>query len=78
MKKQTRKHTAEFEAIQGLKGQNGIANDFETHPIMVGKWKNGLIQRKIGQLTTSVFPRRAHTARRSDNAKSLNRGYKKS
>jgi transposase len=56
MKKQTRKHTAEFEAIQGLKGQNGIANDFETHPIMVGKWKNGLIQRKIGQLTTSCVP----------------------
>ena len=56
MKKQRRRHTAELEEIQGLKGQNGIANDFEIHPIIVGKWKNGLIQRKIGQLTTSCVP----------------------
>lgn len=56
MKKQRQKHTAGFEEILGLKGQNGIANNFEIHPIMVGKWKNGLIQRKIGQLTTSCVP----------------------
>lgn len=51
MKKQRRKHTAEFkarvafEAIQGLKTQSEIAKDFEIHPIMVGKWKNELLER---------------------------------
>ena len=51
MKRQRRKHTAEFkarvafEAIQGLKTQSEIAKEFEIHPIMVGKWKNELLQR---------------------------------
>lgn len=51
MKKQRRKHTAEFKArvafkaIQGLKTQSEIAKDFEIHPIMVGKWKNELLER---------------------------------
>ncbi|WP_319548583.1 transposase [Desulfogranum marinum] len=51
MKKQRRKHSAEFkarvafEAIQGLKTQSEIAKQFEIHPIMVGKWKNELLER---------------------------------
>lgn len=51
MKQQRRKHTPEFkarvafEAIQGLKTQSEIAKEYEIHPIMVGKWKNELIQR---------------------------------
>ena len=51
MKRQRRKHTPEFkarvafEAIQGLKTQSEIAKEFEIHPIMVGKWKNELLQR---------------------------------
>ena len=51
MKRQRRKHTAEFKAwvafetIQGLKTQSEIAKEFEIHPIMVGKWKNELLQR---------------------------------
>ncbi len=51
MKKQRRKHSAEFkarvafEAIQGLKTQSEIAKEFEIHPIMVGKWKNELLHR---------------------------------
>lgn len=51
MKRQRRKHSAEFkarvafEAIQGLKTQTEIAKEFEIHPIMVGKWKNELLER---------------------------------
>lgn len=51
MKKQRRKHSAEFkarvafEAIQGLKTQSEIAKQFNIHPIMVGKWKNELLNR---------------------------------
>ncbi len=51
MKKQRRKHSAEFkarvafEAIQGLKTQSEIAKQFDIHPIMVGKWKNELLDR---------------------------------
>lgn len=51
MKRQRRKHTPEFksrvafEAIQGLKTQSEIAKEYEIHPIMVGKWKNELLQR---------------------------------
>lgn len=51
MKRKRRKHTAEFkarvafEAIQGLKTQSEIAKEFEIHPVMVGKWKNELIER---------------------------------
>lgn len=51
MKKQRRKHSAEFkarvafEAIQGLKTQSEIAKQFDIHPIMVGKWKNELLER---------------------------------
>ena len=51
MKRQRRKHGAEFkarvafEAIQGLKTQSEIAKEFEIHPIMVGKWKNELLKR---------------------------------
>lgn len=51
MKKQRRKHTAEFkarvafEAIQGFKTQSEIAKEFDIHPIMVGKWKTELLER---------------------------------
>lgn len=51
MKRKRRKHTAEFkarvafEAIQGLKTQSEIAKEFEIHPVMVGKWKNELLER---------------------------------
>ena len=51
MKKQKRKHTPEFkariafEAIQGIKTQNEIANEYEIHPITVSKWKNELLSR---------------------------------
>lgn len=51
MRRQRRKHTPEFkarvafEAIQGLKTQSEIAKEYEIHPIMVGKWKNELLQR---------------------------------
>ncbi len=51
MKKQRRKHSAEFksrvafEAIQGLKTQSELAKQFDIHPIMVGKWKNELLER---------------------------------
>ena len=53
MKKQTRKHTAEFkariafEAIQGIKTQNEIAKEYEVHPITVSKWKNELMSRMV-------------------------------
>lgn len=51
MKRKRRKHTAEFkarvafEAIQGLKTQSEIAQEFEIHPVMVGKWKTELLER---------------------------------
>ncbi|SHO53056.1 transposase [Desulfopila aestuarii] len=51
MKRKRRKHTAEFKArvafgaIQGLKTQSEIAKEFEIHPVMVGQWKNELIER---------------------------------
>ena len=44
MKKQRRKHTAEFkarvaiEAIQGFKTLSEIAKEYEIHPVMVGNW----------------------------------------
>lgn len=50
MKKQRRKHTAEFkarvalEAIRGIKTLSEIARDFEIHPVMVGSWKKELLE----------------------------------
>ena len=50
MKKQRRKHSAEFkarvalEAIRGIKTLSEIARDFEIHPIMVGKWKKEMLE----------------------------------
>ncbi len=44
MKKQRRKHSAEFkarvalEAIRGVKTLSEIARDYEIHLVMVGKW----------------------------------------
>ena len=51
MKKQRRKHTAEFkarvaiESIQGLKTVNEIAKEYEVHPVMVGTWKKEMLER---------------------------------
>jgi len=50
MKKQRRKHTAEFkarvalEAIRGVKTLSEIAQDFEIHPVMVGNWKKEMLE----------------------------------
>jgi transposase len=51
MKKQSRKHTAEFkalvaiESIQGLKILSEIAKEYEVHPVMVGNWKKEMLER---------------------------------
>lgn len=51
MKKQRRKHTAEFkarvalEAIKGLETINEIAAKHEIHPVQVGTWKKELLER---------------------------------
>lgn len=51
MKKQRRKHTAEFkarialEAIKGLDTINVIAAKYELHPVQVGNWKKELLER---------------------------------
>ena len=51
MKKQRRKHTAEFkarialEAIRGLDTLNEIAAKYEVHPVQVGNWKKELLDR---------------------------------
>ena len=51
MKKQRRKHTAEFkarvaiESIQGLKTLSEIAKEYEVHPVMVGNWKKEMLER---------------------------------
>ena len=50
MKKQRRKHTAEFkarvalEAIKGLKTASEIASEFEIHPVMVSNWKKEMLE----------------------------------
>jgi len=49
MKKQRRKHAAEFkarvvlEAIRGLKTVSEIAAEYEIHPVMVSNWKKELL-----------------------------------
>jgi transposase len=51
MKKQRRKHTAEFkarialEAIRGIDTINEIAAKYEVHPVQVGNWKKELLDR---------------------------------
>jgi len=51
MKKQRRKHKAEFkarvaiESIQGLKTVSEIAKEYEVHPVMVGTWKKEMLER---------------------------------
>ena len=51
MKKQRRKHTAEFkarvalEAIRGVETINDIAAKYEVHPVQVGNWKKELLDR---------------------------------
>jgi len=50
MKKQRRKHSAEFkarvalEAIRGVKTLSEIAREFEIHPVMVGNWKKEMLE----------------------------------
>lgn len=59
MKKQRRKHTAEFkarvalEATKGLNTINEIAAKYEVHPVQVGSWKKELLER-----IPEVFERR--------------------
>jgi transposase len=49
MKKQRRKHAAEFkarvalEAIRGLKTVSEIAAEYEIHPVMVSNWKKEML-----------------------------------
>jgi len=49
MKRHRRKHSAEFkarvalEAIRGVKTLSEIAKEYEIHPVMVGKWKNEML-----------------------------------
>jgi transposase-like protein len=63
MKKQRRKHTAEFkarvalEAIKGLDTINEIAAKYEMHPVQVGQWKKELLDR-----VPEVFDRKNATA----------------
>ncbi len=51
MKKQRRKHTAEFkariamEAIRGIDTINEITAKYEVHPVQVGNWKKDLLDR---------------------------------
>jgi len=51
MKKHRRKHSAEFkarvalEAIKGIKTLSEIAQEYEIHPVMVGKWKAEMLDR---------------------------------
>jgi transposase len=51
MKRKRRKHSAEFkarvalEALKGMKTVSEIAKEFEIHPVMVGKWKNEMLDR---------------------------------
>ena len=51
MKKQRRKHTAEFkarvalEALRGMNTVSEIAAKYEIHPVQVGNWKKELLER---------------------------------
>jgi transposase-like protein len=51
MKKQRRKHSAEFkaqvalEALKGMNTINEIAAKYEVHPVQVGNWKKELLDR---------------------------------
>ena len=50
MKRQRRKHTAEFkarvaiEAVKGMKTMSEIAAEFEIHPVMVSNWKKEMVE----------------------------------
>ena len=50
MKKQRRKHSAEFkakvalEAVKGLETVNQIAAKYEIHPVQVSNWKKELLE----------------------------------
>jgi transposase-like protein len=50
MKRQRRKHSAEFKArvaletLKGLKTVNEIAAEFEIHPVMVSNWKKEMLK----------------------------------
>jgi len=50
MKRQRRKHSAEFkarvalEAIRGVKTLSEIAKEYEIHPVMVGNWKKEMLE----------------------------------
>ena len=63
MKKQRRKHSAEFkaqvalEAIRGVKTLSEIAREFEIHPVMVGNWKREMLEH-LPELFDSKRPRK--------------------
>jgi len=50
MKKQRRKHSAEFkarvalEAIRGIKTVSEISAEYEIHPVMIGNWKKEMLE----------------------------------
>ena len=62
MKKQRRKHTAEFkarvasEAIQGFKTLSEIAKEYEVHPVMVGNWKKEMLERLPERVNENETP----------------------
>lgn len=49
MKKQRRKHSAEFkamvalEAMKGIKTVSQIAQEYEIHPVMISNWKKEMV-----------------------------------
>ena len=51
MKRQRRKHSAEFkarvalEAIKGIKTVSEISQEYEIHPVQVSNWKRELLER---------------------------------
>ena len=61
MKKQRRKHSAEFkakvalEAVKGLETVNQIAARYEIHPVQVSNWKKELME-SIGSIFAGNKP----------------------
>ena len=69
MKKQRRKHSAEFkaqvalEAIRGMKTLSEIAQEFEIHPVMVGNWKKEMLEH-LPELFDKKRPKKAKDVER--------------
>jgi len=64
MKRQRRKHSAEFkarvalEAFRGLKTVSEIAAEFEVHPVMVSNWKKEMLEH-LPELFEKKNPKKA-------------------